>query len=239
MAWPAARSRASRSRTTACRNPTRPSFTAGNYARPHPQFYRDTVLKDTRAPDHGDLDIVETVLPAAKKRGMQGPLLDARTCGGRRCRASSEVAEVDLQGRRAGHALPDEPGRASLLDGAGHRPLLVLRHRRHPLLQRAERSAAQCDRLQPLPADRLVAHDLLLRTPQEGREGARHRLRAGPGGVPEARRVREGGAGGPSGRATATSSSSGGCWSSTRRSSPGTGSSTSASTRSWPRCVRP
>ena len=41
------------------------SFHGGNYARPHARFYRDTVLKETRAPDHGDLDIVEAVLPAA------------------------------------------------------------------------------------------------------------------------------------------------------------------------------
>ena len=46
-------------------------FHGGNYARPHPKFYRDTVLKETRAPDHGDLDIVEAVLPAAKKRGLK------------------------------------------------------------------------------------------------------------------------------------------------------------------------
>ena len=31
----------------------------------------DTVLKNLRAPDHGDLDILATVLPAAKKRGIQ------------------------------------------------------------------------------------------------------------------------------------------------------------------------
>lgn len=32
-------------------------FRGGNYATPHPEFYRDTVLKQTRAQDHGDLDI--------------------------------------------------------------------------------------------------------------------------------------------------------------------------------------
>ena len=46
-------------------------FHGGNFATPHPQFYKDTVLKDTRAPDHGKLDILETVLPAAKKRGLK------------------------------------------------------------------------------------------------------------------------------------------------------------------------
>ena len=47
------------------------TFHGGNYATPHPEFYGDTVLKQTRAPDHGDLDIVATVLPAAQRRGMR------------------------------------------------------------------------------------------------------------------------------------------------------------------------
>ena len=42
------------------------TFHGGNYATPHAEFYRDTVLKQIRAPDHGDLDIVATVLPAAR-----------------------------------------------------------------------------------------------------------------------------------------------------------------------------
>lgn len=46
-------------------------FHGGNFAEVHPQYYRSTVLRDTRAPDHGKLDILATVLPAAKKRGMK------------------------------------------------------------------------------------------------------------------------------------------------------------------------
>ena len=46
-------------------------FHGGNFATPHPQFYKNTILKDTRAPDHGNLDILAEVLPAAKKRGMK------------------------------------------------------------------------------------------------------------------------------------------------------------------------
>src|SRR5205809_5381556 len=45
------------------------TFHGGNYAIPHPEFYKNTVLKKTRAPDHGDLDLVQAVLPAAKKHG--------------------------------------------------------------------------------------------------------------------------------------------------------------------------
>ncbi len=47
------------------------NFHGGNFATPHAQYYQSTVLKDTRAPDHGDLDILAEVLPAAKKRGMK------------------------------------------------------------------------------------------------------------------------------------------------------------------------
>jgi hypothetical protein len=47
------------------------NFHGGNFATPHPEFYKNTVLKETRAPDHGNLDILEMVLPAAKKRGMK------------------------------------------------------------------------------------------------------------------------------------------------------------------------
>src|SRR5438094_5260009 len=46
-------------------------FHGGNYGTPHSQFYANTVLKETRAPDHGNLDIIEAVLPKAKQRGMK------------------------------------------------------------------------------------------------------------------------------------------------------------------------
>ena len=47
------------------------NFHGGNYTAIHPQFYQNTVLKDFRAPDHGDYDVLATVLPAARKRGMK------------------------------------------------------------------------------------------------------------------------------------------------------------------------
>src|SRR5436190_18202355 len=34
------------------------NFHGGNFATPHAEYYKNTVLKDTRAPDHGDLDIL-------------------------------------------------------------------------------------------------------------------------------------------------------------------------------------
>jgi len=47
------------------------TFHGGNYAIPHPEFYKNTVLKETRAPEHGEFDILASVVPAAKKRGMK------------------------------------------------------------------------------------------------------------------------------------------------------------------------
>ncbi|HKW62910.1 MAG TPA: twin-arginine translocation signal domain-containing protein [Candidatus Acidoferrum sp.] len=47
------------------------NFHGGNFATPHAEFYKNTVLKQTRAPDHGNLDILAEVLPAARKRGMK------------------------------------------------------------------------------------------------------------------------------------------------------------------------
>ena len=65
-------------------------FHGGNYATLHPEFYQNTALKRTRAPDHGDLDIIAAVLPAARKRGMNSvfhrgcvPLRPARRQGSR------------------------------------------------------------------------------------------------------------------------------------------------------------
>ena len=37
----------------------------------HPQYYKDTVIQQFRAPDFGDYDVLEAVLPEARKRGMK------------------------------------------------------------------------------------------------------------------------------------------------------------------------
>ena len=77
------------------------TFHGGNYATPHPEFYRGTVLKQTRAPDHGELDIVATVLPAARQRGMRVFCSIEDVFRGD-VPGVKEVAEVDLAGRRTG-----------------------------------------------------------------------------------------------------------------------------------------
>jgi len=47
------------------------TFKGGSYTKVHPQYYKDTVLKDLRAPDLGDFDVLESVIPAARKRGIK------------------------------------------------------------------------------------------------------------------------------------------------------------------------
>ena len=47
------------------------TFKGGSYTRIRPQYYKDTALTDFRAPDFGDYDVLEAVLPAARRRGMK------------------------------------------------------------------------------------------------------------------------------------------------------------------------
>jgi hypothetical protein len=47
------------------------TFHGGNYATPHPQYYRNTALVPEKAPDHSGYDVIADVLPAAHRRGMK------------------------------------------------------------------------------------------------------------------------------------------------------------------------
>ena len=48
-------------------------FHGGNYARPHSQYYHDTPLTaaDMRAPEFGDVDVLERLIPVARKHGIR------------------------------------------------------------------------------------------------------------------------------------------------------------------------
>lgn len=78
-------------------------FHGGNYATPHPEYYKNTILKNMRAPDFGKLDIVSEVLPKAKKRGMKVfcSVLDGFDYPDD-VPGVKELSEIDLQGNRAG-----------------------------------------------------------------------------------------------------------------------------------------
>jgi hypothetical protein len=47
------------------------TFHGGNYATPHPQYYRNTAIAPEKAPDLGAYDVIADVLPVAHSRGMK------------------------------------------------------------------------------------------------------------------------------------------------------------------------
>src|ERR1051326_4208142 len=47
------------------------TFHGGNFATPHPQYYRNTALAPEKAPDLGNYDVIADVLPAAHRRGLK------------------------------------------------------------------------------------------------------------------------------------------------------------------------
>ena len=47
------------------------TFHGGSYTRIHPEYYKDTVIQDFRAPEFGDYDVLEAVIPAARKRDIR------------------------------------------------------------------------------------------------------------------------------------------------------------------------
>jgi hypothetical protein len=47
------------------------NFHGGQFATPHPQYYRNTSILPEKAPDHGNYDVLADVLPSARKRGMK------------------------------------------------------------------------------------------------------------------------------------------------------------------------
>ena len=91
-------------------------FHGGNYTAIHPQFYSNTVLKDFRAPDHGNFDVLETVLPAAQKRGMK-VICWYEDVWRNDVPNVSKLAEKDLQGRTAGTMCFNNPDHRGFLIG--------------------------------------------------------------------------------------------------------------------------
>jgi hypothetical protein len=47
------------------------TFRGGNYATPHPQYYRNTSIAPEHAPDLGAYDVLADVIPKARRRGMK------------------------------------------------------------------------------------------------------------------------------------------------------------------------
>ncbi|MBI4893813.1 MAG: twin-arginine translocation signal domain-containing protein [Acidobacteria bacterium] len=93
-------------------------FHGGNYGTVHPQYYHDTAIKpeDTRAPDHGNLDIIAEVLPQAKQRGMK-TILWTEDVWRYDIPNIVKLQEVDLHGRPARRLCVNNPYHRNFLLG--------------------------------------------------------------------------------------------------------------------------
>ena len=82
-------------------------FHGGNYARPHMEFYKDTplTLQDMSAPEFGGVDMLEKIIPMAKKRGIRVfPFLLEDNTLPAAVKNWESLYEVDHHGRRTtGH----------------------------------------------------------------------------------------------------------------------------------------
>jgi len=80
-----------------------PKFHGGYYATVHPEYYKNTIFRDNpqilRAPDEGDFDVLASVIPAARKRGIKTIAWVADQVHDD-IPQFKEMAEVDLHGRK-------------------------------------------------------------------------------------------------------------------------------------------
>jgi hypothetical protein len=93
-------------------------FHGGNYGTVHPQYYKDTGIKveDTRAPDHGSLDIIADVLPKARNRAMR-TILWTEDVWRYDLPGIEKLQEVDLLGRKAHRMCVNNPYHRNFLLG--------------------------------------------------------------------------------------------------------------------------
>src|SRR5512133_1634168 len=81
----------------------------GSYAKLHAEFNAKAVIKDARAPELGDFDILADVIPKAKARGMQTYCLFEEAYNPRVMPGFEKIAEVDINGKAGGSTCLNNP----------------------------------------------------------------------------------------------------------------------------------
>ena len=81
----------------------------GSYTKLHAEFYANSVIKDFRAPELGDFDILADVIPKAKARGIQVYCLFEEAYNPRLMPNFEKIAEVDVYGRSGGNTCLNNP----------------------------------------------------------------------------------------------------------------------------------
>ena len=84
------------------------AYHGGNFATPHPQFYRGTTIVPEKAPDHPNYDVIADVLPAARRRGMK-VICWFEDVFRRDLRGLDQAVEIDLHGRPTTRTCPRNP----------------------------------------------------------------------------------------------------------------------------------
>ena len=85
------------------------SFHGGSYAAIHPEFYSETILRDFRAPDFGDFDLLATVVPKAKVRCIKSYCWLEDVYNPRFLDSFEKLAEIDVYGRSTDQACLNHP----------------------------------------------------------------------------------------------------------------------------------
>jgi len=83
-------------------------FHGGYYATPHMQYYKNTVFKDLRAPEFGDYDVLDAVIPEAKKRDIKVYAMMADNFRSDLPNAEM-LLQVDLHGQKIGRVCFNNP----------------------------------------------------------------------------------------------------------------------------------
>ena len=71
----------------------------GSYTKVHPEFYKDSVIQNIRAPELGEFDILADVTPKARKRGMKVYCLFEESYNPALMANFEKIAEVDIYGK--------------------------------------------------------------------------------------------------------------------------------------------
>ncbi len=123
-----ARAAAARPRHAEIRHRT--PFKGGSYTKVHPQYYKDTVLQQFRAPDFGDYDVLEAVIPEARKRGMKTICWFEDVWSNERPQHRAGAGEA-LRRQQCHHAVLQQSQLPELAAGRGGGLRALLRDRRH------------------------------------------------------------------------------------------------------------
>ena len=94
------------------------TFQGGAYTKYQPEYFKDTVLTQFRAPDFGDFDVLEAVVPSARKRGMKTICWFEDVWGGPdRVPNVAQAQERRFDGRNAGTLCFNNPNYRNWLLG--------------------------------------------------------------------------------------------------------------------------